>query len=96
MFVALRWKSFLQHGKLPPNARGFSSQIPELSYNGHRPTLLVAESEPVEALSVRKLVLETDKFNVLTAHSFRGIAGSVSSIPQYFGGCDRDGPKDRR
>jgi CheY-like chemotaxis protein len=36
-----------------------------------RPTLLVAEAEPVEALSVRKLVLETGKFNVLTAHSFQ-------------------------
>jgi DNA-binding LytR/AlgR family response regulator len=36
-----------------------------------RPTLLVAESEPIEALSVRKLVLETGKFNVLTAHSFQ-------------------------
>ncbi len=34
-----------------------------------RPTLLVAEPEPEEALSVRKLVLETGKFNVLTAHS---------------------------
>ncbi len=36
-----------------------------------RPTLLVAESEPEQALSVRKLVLETAKFNVLTAHSTR-------------------------
>lgn len=36
-----------------------------------RPTLLVAEPEPREALSVRKLVLETAKFNVLTAHSTR-------------------------
>jgi hypothetical protein len=36
-----------------------------------RPTLLVAESEPVEALSVRKLVLETGEFSLLTAHSFR-------------------------
>jgi len=36
-----------------------------------RPTLLVAEPEPSEALSVRKLVLETGKFNVLTAHSTR-------------------------
>jgi DNA-binding response OmpR family regulator len=36
-----------------------------------RPTLLVAEPEPSEALSVRKLVLETAKFNVLTAHSTR-------------------------
>lgn len=36
-----------------------------------RPTLLVAEGEPKQALSVRKLVLETGKFNVLTAHSSR-------------------------
>lgn len=34
-----------------------------------RPTLLVAETEPLAALSVRKLVLETGKYNVLTAHS---------------------------
>ena len=34
-----------------------------------RPTLLVTEPEPEQALSVRKLVLETAKFNVLTAHS---------------------------
>lgn len=34
-----------------------------------RPTILVAEPEPGQALSVRKLVLETGKFNVLTAHS---------------------------
>ncbi len=34
-----------------------------------RPTLIVAEAEPREAISVRKLVLETAKFNVLTAHS---------------------------
>jgi len=33
-----------------------------------RPTLLVAEVEPGSALSTRKLVLETGKFNVLTAH----------------------------
>jgi CheY-like chemotaxis protein len=36
-----------------------------------RPTLLVAEQEPIQALSVRKLVLETAKYNVLTAHSTR-------------------------
>lgn len=36
-----------------------------------RPALLVAEPEPAQALSVRKLVLETAKFNVLTAHSTR-------------------------
>jgi DNA-binding response OmpR family regulator len=34
-----------------------------------RPTLLIAEPEPVHALSTRKLVVETAKFNVLTAHS---------------------------
>jgi DNA-binding response OmpR family regulator len=34
-----------------------------------RPTILVAEPEPSQALSIRKLVLETAKFNVLTAHS---------------------------
>jgi DNA-binding response OmpR family regulator len=34
-----------------------------------RPTILVAEREPLQALSTRKLVLETAKFNVLTAHS---------------------------
>ena len=36
-----------------------------------RPTLLVVEPESLQALSVRKLVLETAKFNVLTAHSNR-------------------------
>ena len=30
---------------------------------------MVAEPEPLQALSVRKLVLESAKFNVLTAHS---------------------------
>ncbi len=34
-----------------------------------RPALLVAEREPDGALSTRKLVLETAKFNVMTAHS---------------------------
>jgi hypothetical protein len=34
-----------------------------------RPTLLIAEPDPAEALSTRKLVIETGKFNVLTAHS---------------------------
>ena len=34
-----------------------------------RPALLVAEQEPEGALSTRKLVLETAKFNVVTAHS---------------------------
>jgi hypothetical protein len=36
-----------------------------------RPTVLVTEPEPLQALSVRKSVRETAKFNVLTAHSAR-------------------------
>ena len=34
-----------------------------------RPTIVIVEPEPHEALSVRKLVIETAKFNVLTAYS---------------------------
>jgi CheY-like chemotaxis protein len=34
-----------------------------------RPTFVVAEPEPENALSTRKLVLETAKFKVITAHS---------------------------
>jgi len=34
-----------------------------------RPTIIIAEPEPREALSVRKLVIETAKFNVITAYS---------------------------
>ncbi len=34
-----------------------------------RPTFILAEPEPQEALSTRKLVLETAKFNVITAYS---------------------------
>lgn len=34
-----------------------------------RPTFIMAEPEPEQALSARKLVLETAKFNVITAHS---------------------------
>ena len=34
-----------------------------------RPTILIVEPEPNEALSVRKLVVETAKFNVTTAYS---------------------------
>src|SRR4051812_48605380 len=46
-----------------------SSKLEEARPLMARPTLLVAEPEPEAALSVRKLVLETAKFNVLTAHS---------------------------
>ncbi len=34
-----------------------------------RPTLLIAEPEAANALSARKLVMETAKFNVVTSHS---------------------------
>src|SRR5215813_7705084 len=34
-----------------------------------RPTFIVAEPEPDQALSSRKLLLEAFKFNVITAHS---------------------------
>ena len=34
-----------------------------------RVTFIVAEPEPEQALSARKLVLETAKFNVITSHS---------------------------
>jgi DNA-binding response OmpR family regulator len=34
-----------------------------------RPTFLIAEPEPAHAISARKLVMETAKFNVITAHS---------------------------
>jgi hypothetical protein len=44
--------------------------LPYLSPN-QNPVKLVAEPEPSQALSVRKLVLETAKHNVLTAHSTR-------------------------
>ena len=46
-----------------------------------RPTLIVAEPEPNEALSVRKLVLETAKYNVLTAHSTREAIDIFQSFP---------------
>ena len=47
-----------------------------------RPTLLVAEPEPLQALSVRKLVLETGKFNVLTAHSNREALELFRAFPK--------------
>lgn len=50
-----------------------------------RPTLLVAEREPAEALSVRKLVLETAKYNVLTAHSTREALDIFHLFPNISG-----------
>jgi len=50
-----------------------------------RPTLLVAEPEPQQALSVRKLVLETAKFNVLTAHTTREALDLFHMFPNLSG-----------
>src|SRR5689334_1409065 len=58
--------------KTPELDRGYVSALPSIrTISMPRPTILVAEPEPSQALSVRKLVLETAKFNVLTAHSTR-------------------------
>jgi CheY-like chemotaxis protein len=46
-----------------------------------RPTILVAEPEPNESLSVRKLILETAKYNVLTAHSTQEALDLVHLFP---------------
>ncbi len=50
-----------------------------------RPTLLVAEPEPAQALSARKLVLETAKFNVVTAHSGREALELLKKFPNVDG-----------
>jgi CheY-like chemotaxis protein len=47
-----------------------------------RPTILVVEPEPFEALSARKLVLESAKFNVLTAHSTQEALDLFEMFPQ--------------
>ena len=46
-----------------------------------RPTLLVVEPEPEQALSARKLVLESGKFNVITAHSGREFFEMLRRFP---------------
>lgn len=46
-----------------------------------RPTILCAEPEPLQALSVRKLVLESAKFNVLTAHSTTEALETIKAFP---------------
>lgn len=46
-----------------------------------RPTFIVAEPEPEQALSSRKLLLETFKFNVLTAHSVEETLDMVKLFP---------------
>jgi len=48
----------------------------------HRPTFLVAEPESPEGISARKLVLETAKFNVLTAYSADESVAILKDFPQ--------------
>lgn len=47
-----------------------------------RPTFLMAEPEPEQAISARKLVLETAKFNVITAHSTREAVELCEQFPR--------------
>ncbi|HZQ24421.1 MAG TPA: response regulator [Terriglobales bacterium] len=47
-----------------------------------RPTFIVAEPEPEQALSTRKLVLETAKYNVLTAYSGRETVELAQQFPK--------------
>lgn len=46
-----------------------------------RPAFIVAEPEPEQALSARKLLLETFKFNVITAHSERETMDLLELFP---------------
>jgi len=46
-----------------------------------RPTFIVAEPEPDQALSSRKLLLETFKFNVITAHSEPEMFDLLTAFP---------------
>jgi DNA-binding response OmpR family regulator len=46
-----------------------------------RPTFLIAEPEPRDGLSTRKLVLETAKFNVITAHTSEEMVELLSIFP---------------
>jgi CheY-like chemotaxis protein len=47
-----------------------------------RPTILMVEPEPNEALSVRKLVIETAKFNVTTAYSTQEARELLQKFPK--------------
>src|SRR3954466_9400739 len=50
-----------------------------------RPTVLMVEPEPKEALSVRKLVVETAKFNVITAYSAKEATELLKQFPNVSG-----------
>jgi len=45
----------------------------------------MAEVEPPEGLSARKLVLETGKFNVITAYSVQESLDTLSTFPKVHG-----------
>lgn len=46
-----------------------------------RPAFIVAEPEPEQALSSRKILLETFKFNVITAHSVDEMLDLIRLFP---------------
>jgi DNA-binding response OmpR family regulator len=47
-----------------------------------RPAFIMAEVEPIEGVSARKLVLETAKFNVLTAYSAKEALTTLKIFPK--------------
>lgn len=47
-----------------------------------RPIVMMAEVEPPEGLSARKLVLETGKFNVITAYSVNEALETLAVFPK--------------
>jgi|SRR3954463_1607040 DNA-binding NtrC family response regulator len=48
-----------------------------------RPTILIAEQEPNEALSVRKLVVQTAKFNVVSAYTAKEAKELLDKFPNF-------------
>lgn len=50
-----------------------------------RPAFIVAEPEPEQALSTRKLLLETFKYNVITGHSVEETLELVRLFPNVSG-----------
>lgn len=50
-----------------------------------RPIVIMAEMEPPEGLSARKLVLETGKFNVITAYSVKEALDTIATFPDVHG-----------
>lgn len=59
----------------------FPKSRPHVAKKMRRPTFIVAEPEPEQALSTRKLLLETFKFNVLTAHSEEEMFEILEAFP---------------